>query len=468
MNSRHLVTTPDVEDNWFSLIEEIEAGTVIPVLGPDLLAIEVVDAAGETRTEPLEVLVADELSRRYHLPFCAQPEQAWVVHDCVAALVASQGIDPDRIRRSIANALTKLTTDCAIPLALQQLAAIETFQIFVSLTCDDLLLRALRDVDGRAQSAAYGIRSDSNSHAVDIPPSPPSKISYQLLGSAKNRLDFAIHEGDVLEYLFRLQSEQARRVRNLFAAIRSSNLLLIGCRLPDWAGRSLLRLANNDSLQSKSTLEFIAEAAGDPALTTFITRFSPNSLIFPGSAGDFVAELSQRWQAIARSRQPAPRRIAPPSAAVSGPQVFISYASENSDVARAIADRLLELGAGDVWFDKKKLRGGDDWSTRIDQAIASCDYFLPLLSSEADQRREGVFWEEWDKALSRATRVADAFILPTLIDRDPDRYRDYQRIGREHGSKRFFSLHLLKAPAGVLDASAEDDLAGLFASFRKS
>lgn len=39
------VTTPDIEDNWFSLIEEIKAGTVIPVIGPDLLEIEVGDAS---------------------------------------------------------------------------------------------------------------------------------------------------------------------------------------------------------------------------------------------------------------------------------------------------------------------------------------------------------------------------------------------------------------------------------------
>ncbi|MBL8373997.1 toll/interleukin-1 receptor domain-containing protein [Accumulibacter sp.] len=157
-----------------------------------------------------------------------------------------------------------------------------------------------------------------------------------------------------------------------------------------------------------------------------------------------------------------------PAAAADGPLVFVSYARENSAAARAIADRLLELGAGDVWLDKKKLRGGDDWSTRIDQAIAECDYFLPLLSSEADQRREGVFWEEWASALRRARRVADTFLLPTLIDADPGSRAHYQRIGRENGSERFFQLHLLRAPAGVFDASAEDDLGSRFTVFRRS
>lgn len=462
--------TPDIEDNWFSLIEEIKAGTVIPVIGPDLVEIEVSDASGAVHSERLDVLIAEDLSQRYGLPLAAQRDQAWVLHEYVASLMSSLQINPDRIRRSVASALARLTSTSAIPLPLQQLAAIDDLSVFVSLSCDDLLLRALQAVDARAEAFAYGIRSDTNGREVDIPATPAGKISYQLLGSAENRLDFAIHEGDVLEYLFRLQSEQARRVRNILGSLRASNLLLIGCSLPDWAGRSLLRLANNDSLQTKSTLEFLAENDGDPTLTTFITRFSPNSLVFPGSASDFVAELSRRWQATPRPGKAAPRgaSAARPAAAADGPLVFVSYASENSAAARTIANRLLELGAGDVWLDKKELRGGDDWSTRIDQAIAECDYFLPLLSSEADQRREGVFWEEWASALSRARRVADTFLLPTLIDADPGSRAHYQRIGRENGSERFFQLHLLRAPAGVFDASAEDDLGSRFTGFRRS
>lgn len=395
--------TPDIEENWFSLIQAIKAGTVIPVIGPDLLEIEVSNASGEVGSKTLDLLIAEELSRRYGLPLAGKRQKAWVLHEYVAALISSRPLNSDKIRRSVASALASVTGACAIPLPLQQLAAIENFAVFVSLNCDDLLLRALQGVDARAESFAYGIRSDSNGSPVDIPPKAAGTISYQLLGSARNPLDFAIHEGDVLEYLFRLQSEQARRVPNILGALRASHLLLIGCRLPDGAGRSLLRLVNNESLQSKSTVEFMAEHEGDPALTTFIARFSPNSLVFPGRAGDFVAELDRRRQATPRPGKAASRGAftLKAAAATTGPLVFVSYASENSLAARAIAERLLTLGAGNVWLDKKKLRGGDDWSTRIDEAIAECDYFLPLLSSEADRRREGVFWEEWDSALSR-------------------------------------------------------------------
>ncbi|HMV06440.1 MAG TPA: hypothetical protein PKA30_12940 [Accumulibacter sp.] len=47
----------------------------------------------------------------------------------------------------------------------------------------------------------------------------------------------------------------------MLAALRDGHLLLIDCRLPDWAGRSLLRLMNNEPRQSKATLEFMADSA---------------------------------------------------------------------------------------------------------------------------------------------------------------------------------------------------------------
>ena len=91
-----------------------------------------------------------------------------------------------------------------------------------------------------------------------------------------------------------------------------------------------------------------------------------------------------------------------------GPTVFVSYASENAEAARRIADTLIKTGFSDVWLDKKRLIVGDDWSDRIDEAISKCDFFLPIISKEADDRREGVFWAEWEAALNRARSIKGA------------------------------------------------------------
>ena len=44
----------------------------------------------------------------------------------------------------------------------------------------------------------------------------------------------------------------------------------------------------------------------------------------------------------------------------STPAVFLSYASQDADAARRIAEALQGFGV-EVWFDQNELRGGDAW-----------------------------------------------------------------------------------------------------------
>ncbi|HMX22907.1 MAG TPA: hypothetical protein PLS39_14720 [Accumulibacter sp.] len=127
------VAAPDIEGNWFSLIEAIKAGKVIPVIGPDLLEIERDDADGAGLSERLDVLIAEDLSRRFGLPLGDSRDQAWVLHDYVASLISHKQLNPDRIRRAVASVLTTLTRACEIPKPLAQ-AAIDDFKLFVSLS----------------------------------------------------------------------------------------------------------------------------------------------------------------------------------------------------------------------------------------------------------------------------------------------------------------------------------------------
>jgi len=452
----------DLNDNWHSLLEAMEKGMVIPVIGSGLLEITDPDH-GENRL--LYEVVARKLCERYAQQTTLAFEGPWGLHGCVATLL-SGGIQSsaDKLRRAIANILTALTANASVP-ALSALASIEAFNLYVGLTCDPLLFQSLKAQDSTAESFAFGIRSDTNARPLDIPVRPKGKLCYQMFGSSENVLDYAIHEGDLLEYLYRLQAGQTRSVKTLLGRLRSSHLLFIGCSIPDWLGRSLLRTVNDDPLPSKSTQEFLADSAEDCSLSTFVSLYSPNTLVFPGSPAEFVNELLSRWRAKHPIHSALPTVPPPPirTAGTDGPTFFVSYASENRDAASTLAERLLELGAADVWLDQRKLKGGDDWSAKIDEAIRQCDYFLPLLSLEADKRKEGVFWEEWDMALNRAKRIAGAFIVPTLIDCNPAIRQDYQRIGRYLGTEKFWALHLLKAPSGILDEEAENALEGFIA-----
>ena len=48
--------------------------------------------------------------------------------------------------------------------------------------------------------------------------------------------------------------------------------------------------------------------------------------------------------------------------------VFLSYAREDAEVVRRIADALRGFGV-EVWFDQNELRGGDTWDAKIRNQI---------------------------------------------------------------------------------------------------
>lgn len=47
-----------------------------------------------------------------------------------------------------------------------------------------------------------------------------------------------------------------------------------------------------------------------------------------------------------------------------GKAVFLSYASQDADAAKRIADALRSAGV-EVWFDRGELVGGDGWNAKI-------------------------------------------------------------------------------------------------------
>jgi hypothetical protein len=55
----------------------------------------------------------------------------------------------------------------------------------------------------------------------------------------------------------------------------------------------------------------------------------------------------------------------------------------------------------------------------IEQNIASCDVFVPVISANTNKRDEGIFIREWNRALERLRdmdRATARLIHPVIID----------------------------------------------------
>jgi hypothetical protein len=78
--------------------------------------------------------------------------------------------------------------------------------------------------------------------------------------------------------------------------------------------------------------------------------------------------------------------------------IFLSYASQDAEIARRVADALREAELA-VWFDQNELRGGDAWDATIRTRIKECVLFVPFISKNTESRSEGYFRLEWKLAV---------------------------------------------------------------------
>jgi TolB-like protein/Tfp pilus assembly protein PilF len=102
--------------------------------------------------------------------------------------------------------------------------------------------------------------------------------------------------------------------------------------------------------------------------------------------------------------------------------VFLSYAREDADAARRVAEALRAFGI-EVWFDQNELRGGDAWDASIRKQIRECALFMPVISATTQARTEGYFRREWRLAVERMQDMASGvpFIVPVVVDDTPEK-----------------------------------------------
>ncbi|WP_331375444.1 toll/interleukin-1 receptor domain-containing protein [Sinorhizobium chiapasense] len=67
------------------------------------------------------------------------------------------------------------------------------------------------------------------------------------------------------------------------------------------------------------------------------------------------------------------------------PKAFLSYSFDDGDIARRIANSLMEHGI-DVWWAEWEMKAGDSLRQRIDEGLAGCTHFIVLLTPGSQKK----------------------------------------------------------------------------------
>src|SRR5215469_7202972 len=400
---------------WSKLLQAIAKGVVIPIVGRDLLRIEL-----DGREQLFYEYLATQLAA--HLEVECEPSAS--IDQVVAAyLNASRRNSRDDVNLKAFEILTQIRDNkgrLPVPESLRKLGAIAPLRLFISTTVDSLLANAL------GSPVDHVFAYSPNSTLIDIPRDyacSPHRVVFHLFGRISGIPDSALIDEETLEFIWKLHEESMSvRLANLFDELRTKRLLLIGNAHPDWLARFFVRLARRDRLYSgNDAREFVADGAvtSNVVLHDFLENFSPQTKSFSvANPIEFVNQLAEKWDAFPNKPAKATAGAAAVPAAAKPPAVFVSYASQDRPAVERLQSSL--GGAGlDVWFDKGRLESGDPWWPVIEQNIATCDVFVPVISANTNKRDEGVFIREWNRALERLRdmdKTTARFIHPVIVD----------------------------------------------------
>ena len=438
---------------WDHLLGHIDDRRLVPVVGPELTIINTGDIE-----QTFSSLIGQRLANKYRL---SKSSAVTTIGEAVEAILQREGRDEVDLLYPAVNRIIK-ELNPAPGNALRDLAAIEDLRLFVSTTPDRLLAQALNEVRFRGSELTRELTfspTQSTSGQADSAhaASPTETVVLNLFGQAASTPEYAIHEEDKLEWLHALLPDAARLPGWLAHKLRHQPMLFVGCEIPDWIGRFLLRLSSTERLSDERKQFFFVGTSDSqvPSLSDFFATYCRRPLVqqLEMEPSAFVSELRERCGIQDTAGQPTFGPGVPvvpygPHGSAT-PSIFISYMREDVDAAQRLAHAISELG-GEVWLDARRIEAGDDWEKETLTAIGeSVRLFVPIISANTERVREGYVFREWAEALERSSRISSGrFIVPVIIDEDyggdPSRY--------EKGRKYFGRLNFGEAPAGNPDA----------------
>jgi hypothetical protein len=431
---------------WDDLLGHIRDQTLVTVVGPDVTAVNVGNVE-----QTLSSLIGQHLADRF--PLIVSP--GMTMDEAVTVFLRDRGRDEVELRlyRVINSIIREL--DPAPGAALRDLAAIKDLRLFVSTTPDGLLAQAVNEA--RSQGRTRELTASSNRPTSEQPsneeePAANDTVVLSLFGRAAATRQYAIHEEDRLEWLRALIRDEASLPDWLAYQLKNQPMLFVGCEMPDWVGRFLLRMSSNTRLSRGGKQFFVvgSSTSYEKSLSNFFETYCGKAQVqhleMEMEPAAFVAALRARWD----EETETPSR---PAAAVdiasseSASTIFISYMREDVDAAERLCKAIEGLG-WDVWLDRSQISPGAVWRSEVSTAIRRTGLFVPIISASTERQVEGYAFREWKEAVDRSLSInGRRFIVPVVVD------VDYKGDPSGYGKalSTFVDYDFGRAPAGDPD-----------------
>jgi hypothetical protein len=420
------VSSPILERDWNVLLESLERGNCVVLLGPNL-HIE--------RSSVGPCNLTTELSRRL-AGMLENEDEVRVRNPDNLPLVAQVFIDRNA-RSDLEYEVTKfygelradLERGAASGRMFEDLAALP-FGLFVTTRHDPTLSHYLQRSRREPVEKGYHFHGDQQ-RSIGTLGSVGQPLVYSLFGSTDTPASLAVTETNLLDLLEAIISGNPGLPVDLHNHFQEKSFLFLGCGLhKDYLRFLLHALGLSRSRQRSFALEAISNPmlAQDPSGTlmdrVWFYEVEYRKLKFlEVEEGAFLREVRKRWNERHPEPDYRPDEGTQQASEPERPRTFISYMNEDRSFADHLA-RSLETRGIDPWIDVDGgTKKGPTWEQSLDDAIArDVDFFVVLLSRHLADGVDTYVHREVQAALRRKSmRGAVKFLYAVMIDREAQR-----------------------------------------------
>lgn len=383
------------ERGWALLLEEINRGNVIPVIGKELISIHI-----DGKDILLKDYIVKEIASRIDVPYEEGMDFSHLSYEYNPQAWNKINSDPYYMTKSI---VEELYPKMEIPQLLTDLFSIDKFDNVITTSFDDFVFKAMEKVKGTGNVKQLSYKKHSSE--VDIKDNETGFVYHMFGKTSAISHEYVLTDDDLLEFMHCWLDDNYRPKR-LANMLRDKYLLVIGCNYPNWLFRFFFHSLKYSSTNgAPKTTGMLADSKLDSQLIDFLSRM--NAGVYE-NAKSFVYELLERWNehyAFSNTKNSTKKK-----------KIFISYASEDYVMSSQIASIFSNLKF-DVWFDKRTLEPGDEYEKLIRDNIQSTDAFVPILSESTAAGGRRFFRREWKWANDESEyRFPNKFIYPICID----------------------------------------------------
>lgn len=378
------------ESGWARLLEEINKGNVVLVLGKELCTVSI-----KGKKMLLNTYILQEMARRLDIEFDETMDFSSLAYEY--NIRAWNRIQSEPYYETTQILCQLKQSDYEVSPELKQLLSIDKFKLVLTTSFDDMAAKIMEDYWGKGNIQHLSYEKKSCKQDVEASDKP---CFYHMFGKASAvPHEFVLTDDDLLEFVHYWLDENYRPKR-LSNILREKYILVIGCNYPNWLFRFFFHSLKFSSHSAGSgKVGMLADSKLDKGLVDFLTRM--NACVHEDALA-FVKELLCRWENFSREEVKK--------------EIFISYASEDFETAQMVARLFQEQGVG-VWFDKKNLDPGDEYTKEIERQIQNSKAFIPVLSKATLSKERRFFKREWKWAYDELElRFPDKFIYPIVVD----------------------------------------------------